>query len=364
MPYHTVPSRTTHCHATLCHPLHTIQCHAVLCHAVLFYAIPCHATQCRAVPCSVIPSHAVPCGAAAGGRPVGRGLGQVLLTLLFPPLKPRPVRAPAQHSRQRRQAAQVRDSPTPPGLSGPPPCLWPPSPTWSGLGKLRHGQATALEKRCEPLSPGPTASLSLLPQEFGGLGVLGAPFSQAGGRSHPRIRRQPRRKRKENWERCPAKPAGAGARGRPGLLRHRTPTTFDPFEGVTLPPPRAVRTLYLQEGKANSLASPPPSRHARGDMRDFEGAVWGAPMGAARLGAWGRAVSLLLPAGSRRGMGEASDMDSGIMLHSGEKGFGGEGSFGVPQSLMDVPLLRQRTEHFGAWGHAGDTSFLEKALGK
>ncbi|XP_030917630.1 innate immunity activator protein isoform X1 [Geospiza fortis] len=40
-------------------------------------------------------------------------------------------------------------------------------------------------------------------------------------------------------------------------------------------------------------------------------------MGAARLGAWGRAVSPLLPAGSRRGMGEASDMDSGIVLHSG-----------------------------------------------
>ncbi|CAN8200003.1 unnamed protein product [Coccothraustes coccothraustes] len=40
-------------------------------------------------------------------------------------------------------------------------------------------------------------------------------------------------------------------------------------------------------------------------------------MGAAPLGAWGRAVSPLLPAGSRRGMGEASDMDSGIMLHSG-----------------------------------------------
>ncbi|XP_064255429.1 innate immunity activator protein [Passer domesticus] len=40
-------------------------------------------------------------------------------------------------------------------------------------------------------------------------------------------------------------------------------------------------------------------------------------MSAARLGAWGRTVSPLLPAGSRRGMGEASDMDSGIMLHSG-----------------------------------------------
>ncbi|XP_058675195.1 innate immunity activator protein [Ammospiza caudacuta] len=40
-------------------------------------------------------------------------------------------------------------------------------------------------------------------------------------------------------------------------------------------------------------------------------------MGAARLGAWGRAVYPLLPAGSRRGMGEASDMDSGIVLHSG-----------------------------------------------
>ncbi|XP_054146657.1 innate immunity activator protein [Melozone crissalis] len=39
-------------------------------------------------------------------------------------------------------------------------------------------------------------------------------------------------------------------------------------------------------------------------------------MGAARFGAWGRAVSPLLPAGSRRGMGEASDMDSGIVLHS------------------------------------------------
>lgn len=46
-------------------------------------------------------------------------------------------------------------------------------------------------------------------------------------------------------------------------------------------------------------------------------------MGAARLGAWGRAVSPLLPAGSRRGMGEASDMNSGIMLHSGEKGVWG-----------------------------------------
>ncbi|XP_014747466.1 PREDICTED: uncharacterized protein C1orf106 homolog [Sturnus vulgaris] len=40
-------------------------------------------------------------------------------------------------------------------------------------------------------------------------------------------------------------------------------------------------------------------------------------MGADWLGAWGRAVSPLLPAGSRLGMGEASDMDSGIMLHSG-----------------------------------------------
>ncbi|KAL2295562.1 hypothetical protein Nmel_017977 [Mimus melanotis] len=39
-------------------------------------------------------------------------------------------------------------------------------------------------------------------------------------------------------------------------------------------------------------------------------------MSAAWLGAWGRAVSTLLHAGSRLGMGEASDMDSGIMLHS------------------------------------------------
>lgn len=46
-------------------------------------------------------------------------------------------------------------------------------------------------------------------------------------------------------------------------------------------------------------------------------------MSAARLGAWGRAVSPLLPTGSRLGMGEASDMDSGIMLHSGEKGVWG-----------------------------------------
>uniref|UniRef100_A0A8C5NPQ6 Innate immunity activator n=1 Tax=Junco hyemalis TaxID=40217 RepID=A0A8C5NPQ6_JUNHY len=68
----------------------------------------------------------------------------------------------------------------------------------------------------------------------------------------------------------------------------------------------------------HSLASPPPpSRHARGDMRDGRGAGWGPPMGAARFGAWGRAVSPLLSPGSRRGMGEASEMDSGIVLHSG-----------------------------------------------
>ncbi|XP_023797952.1 innate immunity activator protein isoform X1 [Cyanistes caeruleus] len=51
-------------------------------------------------------------------------------------------------------------------------------------------------------------------------------------------------------------------------------------------------------------------------------------MGAAWLGAWGRAVSPLLTAGSRRGMGEASDMDSRIMLHSG------------PDSLMSLPKER------------------------
>ncbi|KAM9217286.1 innate immunity activator protein [Leptosomus discolor] len=40
-------------------------------------------------------------------------------------------------------------------------------------------------------------------------------------------------------------------------------------------------------------------------------------MGAARGGAWGQGVSSLSPVGSRPGMGEASDTDSGIMLHSG-----------------------------------------------
>ncbi|XP_049688375.1 innate immunity activator protein-like [Accipiter gentilis] len=39
------------------------------------------------------------------------------------------------------------------------------------------------------------------------------------------------------------------------------------------------------------------------------GAAWGV--------AWGQGISPLLPVGSRPGMGEASDTDSGIMLHSG-----------------------------------------------
>ncbi|XP_075578601.1 LOW QUALITY PROTEIN: innate immunity activator protein [Pelecanus crispus] len=47
------------------------------------------------------------------------------------------------------------------------------------------------------------------------------------------------------------------------------------------------------------------------------GAGGRAPMGGPRGVAWGRGVSLLSPVGSRPGMGEASDTDSGIMLHSG-----------------------------------------------
>ncbi|OPJ88964.1 hypothetical protein AV530_019074 [Patagioenas fasciata monilis] len=39
----------------------------------------------------------------------------------------------------------------------------------------------------------------------------------------------------------------------------------------------------------------------------------GAPWGVA----WGHGISTLSPVGSRPGMGEASDTDSGIMLHSG-----------------------------------------------
>ncbi|XP_074749816.1 innate immunity activator protein [Strix uralensis] len=47
------------------------------------------------------------------------------------------------------------------------------------------------------------------------------------------------------------------------------------------------------------------------------GAVGVAPMGAPRGVAQGQGVSPLSPVGSWRGMGEASDTDSGIMLHSG-----------------------------------------------
>lgn len=221
-------------HATLCVPVPPTPYHTVPCSA-----IPCRTVPCRAVPCCVIPFRAVRCSGA------GRGLGQVLLPPLLPPLKPRPVRAPAQQSRQRRRA-QVRDSPTPSGPPGCLLCLWPSSATWSGLGKLRHSEVTALEKGCEPPpSPRPTAPLSLPPQEFGGLGVLGTPFSQAGGRSHPRICRQPRRKRKENWQRCAVKPAGAGARGPPAAPRPPlSPSTVSPSPRPALSAPFIYGRTY------------------------------------------------------------------------------------------------------------------------
>lgn len=93
-------------------------------------------------------------------------------------------------------------------------------------------------------------------------------------------------------------------------------------------------------------------------------------MGASRLGAWGRAVSPLLPAGSRPGMGEASDMNSGILLHSGEKGLWGRGGFwGAPvaRGCSDgraPPSQAEKGAHRcrgTCWGHM---SCLEKALGK
>ncbi|KAM4759425.1 innate immunity activator protein isoform 2-T2 [Cyanocitta cristata] len=86
--------------------------------------------------------------------------------------------------------------------------------------------------------------------------------SRAGSGGGPRICRQPRRKRKENWQRCAVKPAGAGARGPPAAPR----------------PPLSPSTV-----------SPSPRP----------------------------ALSAPFIYGSRRGMGEASDTDSGIMLHSG-----------------------------------------------
>lgn len=54
----------------------------------------------------------------------------------------------------------------------------------------------------------------------------------------------------------PSETSWGGSEGAPRPPPPPHPTTFDPFEGVTLPPLCAVRTLYLQEGKANSLASP------------------------------------------------------------------------------------------------------------
>ncbi|XP_065505301.1 innate immunity activator protein isoform X1 [Caloenas nicobarica] len=52
-------------------------------------------------------------------------------------------------------------------------------------------------------------------------------------------------------------------------------------------------------------------------LRAGGGAGGGAPMGAPWGVAWEHDVSPLSPVGSRPGMGEASDTDSGIMLHSG-----------------------------------------------
>lgn len=86
-----------------------------------------------------------------------------------------------------------------------------------------------------------------------------------------------------------------------------------------------------------------------------------APMGAAWGVAWGQGISPLLPVGSRPGMGEASDTDSGIMLHSGERWgriWGGEGrSWSAPIPHMCSYSMSPPAENGGLqcmgppWGH-------------
>lgn len=105
--------RATQCRAAVPH-------HTDLHHRLLRCTRPCCDTP---IPYHAFPRRApdVPCRAAslhpacsAAGPPGGAETGAALLTLLLPPLEPRPVPAPAQRSRQRRRA-QVSDSLTPPG---------------------------------------------------------------------------------------------------------------------------------------------------------------------------------------------------------------------------------------------------------
>lgn len=217
-------------HATLCVPVPPTPYHTVPCSA-----IPCRTVPCRAVPCCVIPFRAVRCSGA------GRGLGQVLLPPLLPPLKPRPVRAPAQQSRQRRRA-QVRDSPTPSGPPGCLLCLWPSSATWSGLGKLRHSEVTALEKGCEPPPPPPPhcPPFTPSPRVWGSWGA-GDPLFPGRRSLPPQDLPSAQTEKKGKLAEVRSETSWGGSEGPP----RRTPTTFEPFKSVTLPPPRAVRTLYL-----------------------------------------------------------------------------------------------------------------------
>lgn len=177
----------------------------------------------------------------------------------------------------------------------------------------------------------------------------GSRFPRAGSHPHPGSRLQPRRKRNQNWERRPVKPARAGARSPPAPPAAPRPPL--PPGWVSSRQPRLPRTClhtfvyrrtYKKAGKANTASPSSSCRHRwsrqpgrTGAMLRVGGGAGGcAPMGASWGVVQGQGISLLSPVGSRPGMGEASDSDSGIMLHSGERRGGilpgwGRGSLGV-----------------------------------
>lgn len=188
-----------------------------------------------------------PCGADAAGPSGGAGTGADVA-------HPAPPSAQAQTrpwpgaAEPAAAAGSGKGFSHPAGTPGasvlPPSCLWPPSATWSGLGKLRHSQATALEKRCEPPPP-PSHCPPFIPsprvwESWG----AGDPLFRGRRLLPPPDPPPAQMEKKGKLGEVPSETSWAGSEGPLCPPPHRTPTTFDPFEGDTLPR-LAHRTLYL-----------------------------------------------------------------------------------------------------------------------
>lgn len=205
--------------------------------------------------CPSIPGRAARCSPGGAVRGVGAGPGQVLLTLLLPPLKPRPVGA-------RRSAAgggggsgkRFSHPAGSPGTSALPPAA---QGEWSGLGKLRHGQATALEKRCEPRSPPPHCPPFTPSSRVGGSWGAGNPILP-GRRSLPPQDPPPAQTEKKG--KVGEVPSETSQGGREGPPPHRARPPLTPPR--VSPSPRLALFIYGRTyRKAKQTASPLPRRH-------------------------------------------------------------------------------------------------------